>query len=296
MLRRSVRLALLVGLVAGVLPSSTAAATLRHVDEPSVFVCYSISSPPAVMPLSTAVALGERPAVAAAEVARDAGAYWQPFAVDPTVAAQLDLVTELGGFYLSCNPFALWPTGSAVGGSGELYDAAVATAYAGSESEALGVYPVGGWALRRIGPPVCGFGCGGSGIPTDHLGAGERLSLRSWHAVRRGTSVTETVRFVLCTTRTHGPFSVSVYEAYGPVSLAETVDRTVQFQLRAHNARLRQPICRTVRYRWNRSPRLRGHGDRELLVTVVYPLDAPAPVEPVDGRPFRLAAEATVRS
>jgi hypothetical protein len=125
-------------------PASMGGGFVVRADEPSVFVCYSTQSEPAVMPLSTALAVSERPARQAAEVARQAGAYWQPFAVASTVPAEFRSAPQLGGFYLTCDPFVFVATGGAVGGSGEQYDAAAATAYETSGSEALGIYPIAG--------------------------------------------------------------------------------------------------------------------------------------------------------
>lgn len=285
-------MALLLGLpVLALSAAQVRAAVTAGADEPSVFVCYSASQPePEVMRLSEAVALGERPADGAASVAGTPGAYWQPFAVAATAPAASRSTTQLGSFFLTCDPIPFTATGSAVGGSGELYDPSTAAAYRNAGDEALAVYPLA--QFTRLAVHQCGGPCF---TPIRDPDPGARLSIRTWRARRRGVSVIEAVRLSLCTTRSHGPFSVSIFEAHDRRSLARPSHMlTLQFHLRAKEAATERTLCRNVRYRWPRNTGLGGRGDRQLVVTIAYPIDAP--VDLAYGRPFSLKAETTASS
>src|SRR4051794_4414 len=117
MFSRALRMALLLGLPALALSAAQVrAAGTAGAGEPSVFVCHSATQPePSVMLLSEAIALGERQADGAASVAGTPGTYWQPFAVAATVPAAIRSTTQLGSFFLTCNPFPFIATRQAVG-------------------------------------------------------------------------------------------------------------------------------------------------------------------------------------
>ena len=143
---------------------------------PSVFVCYSADvADPAVLTLADAIRLGVRP-YDGSSIGLPPG-YWQPYAVDPRGMPPSYGYgsTQLGGYYLQCRtPYGLEDTHTAVGGSGEVYDAATVAAYRSApDGEALGIYEVFRWGAP-VPPRHCVCGPGEIGPVSDLLPSGGR--------------------------------------------------------------------------------------------------------------------------
>lgn len=151
--------AALVVAVAAAVALGSAPGTSYADDSPAVYVCYSLfQQVPTPLPLAEAAALGEHPYDPAFGLSRlnQAEPYWQPVAVDKTVPFYPGAGLAIGGYYLTCASdlpeLYLEDTARAVGGGGETYDAAAASAYRRAGAEALGIYPI--FARRTQPPPV----------------------------------------------------------------------------------------------------------------------------------------------
>jgi hypothetical protein len=161
-----------------VISPPAASAAVRDAG-PSVFVCYSAEqADPAVLLQAEATRLGVR-LYDGSSVGPPRSGYWQPYALDPQglrpiEAHPLNGSTQLGAYGLFCAlPDGFQDTHTAVGGSGEVYDAATVAAYRNApDGEALGIYEIFG--ARRAPPPAERSGSCTCSLPLNLLPSGGR--------------------------------------------------------------------------------------------------------------------------